>query len=92
MAQFSYTAHKDSVVRRLCFIGKNRAAELSKVELDPDITGSRQLDLHVAITFADWVNGGPEPETSGRNNLPVLATLNAVIESGTSGRAVRVEI
>jgi predicted dehydrogenase len=73
-------------------IGTDRAKRLNEVEIDPDFTGSRQLDLHVAITFADWVNGGPEPETSGRNNLPVLATLNAVIESGESGRTVRVEV
>ena len=73
-------------------IGTDRAKKLSEVEIDPDITGSRQLDQYVAATFADWVNGGPEPETSGRNSLPVLATLNAVIESGESGRAVRVEV
>ena len=72
-------------------IGTDREAGLNEAEIDPDFTGSRQLDQHVAATFADWVNGGPEPETSGRNNLLVLATLNAVIESGESGRAVRVE-
>ena len=74
------------MVQKLCLSGQTGAKRLNEVEIDPDFTGSRQLDLHVAITFADWVNGGPEPETSGRNNLPVLATLNAVIESGESGQ------
>ncbi len=73
-------------------IGTNQGTGLSETEIDPGFADSRQLDQHVAATFANWVNGGPEPETSGRNNLPVLATLNAIIESGESGRAVRVEV
>ena len=80
------------MVRRLCLSGQTGGAGLSEAEIDPDFTGSRQLDQHVAATFADWVNGGPEPETSGRNNLLVLSTLNAVIESGESGRAVKVAV
>ena len=33
-----------------------------------------------------------EPETSARNNLQILATLNAIIESSASGHAVNVEL
>ena len=48
------------------------------------------LDSQVAAGFADWINGGPEPETSGRNNLQVLGTLDALLESGLTGRQVQV--
>lgn len=44
------------------------------------------LDEQVAAGFADWINGGPEPETSGRNNLQVLGTLDALLASGLTGR------
>ena len=67
-------------------IGTDRDAGLRQAEIDPGFTDTRQLDQHVAATFADWVNGGPEPETSGRNNLQILATLNAIIESSTANR------
>ena len=48
------------------------------------------LDEQVAAGFADWINGGPEPETSGRNNLQVLGTLDALLASGLTGRRVPV--
>lgn len=37
-----------------------------------------------------WLEGGPEPPFSGRNNLKVFALLSAGIESVRSGRTVRV--
>ena len=49
------------------------------------------LDQQVAAGFADWINGGPEPETSGRRNLQVLGALDALLESGLSGRQVPVQ-
>ena len=70
------------------FIGTDRGAGLHSEEIDPGLT-ENQLDQHVAATFVHWVNGGLEPETSGRNNLQVLATLNTIIDSGASGRPVR---
>ena len=73
-------------------IGKDREVGLSPAEIEPGFADTRQLDQHVAATFADWVNGGTEPETSGRNNLQILATLNAIIESGESGRPVSVTV
>ena len=48
------------------------------------------LDAQVADGFADWINGGPEPETSGRRNLQVLGALDALLESGLTGRQVPV--
>ena len=48
------------------------------------------LDEQVAAGFADWINGGPEPETSGRRNLHVLGALDALLESGMTGRQVPV--
>ena len=73
-------------------ISTGRDTELCEAEIDLGFSDTRQLDQHVAATFADWVNGGLEPETSGRNNLQILATLNAIIESGVSGQAVSVEV
>ena len=49
------------------------------------------LDAQVAAGFADWINGGPEPETSGRQNLQVLGALDALLESGLTGRQVPVQ-
>ena len=72
-------------------VGTDRSVGLQPLEIDSGLSDD-QLDQHVAVTFADWVNGGPEPETSGRNNLHVLAILNALINSGASGRPVKVEI
>ena len=48
------------------------------------------LDEQVAAGFADWINGGAEPETSGRRNLQVLGALDALLESGLTGRQVPV--
>ena len=47
-------------------------------------------DQQVAAGFADWINGGAEPETSGRRNLQVLGVLDALLEAGRTGRQVRV--
>lgn len=48
------------------------------------------LDQQVAAGFADWIAGGAEPETSGRRNLQVLGALDALLESGQTGRQVAV--
>lgn len=50
------------------------------------------LDQQVAAGFADWIDGGPEPETSARRNLQVLGVLDALLESGQSGRQVPVGV
>lgn len=50
------------------------------------------LDQQVAAGFADWIDGGPEPETSARRNLQVLGVLDALLESGQSGHQVPVGV
>ena len=59
-----------------------------------DDGGSEQaaLDQEVARSFADWVRGGEEPETSGRRNLQILGALDALLASGQSGREERVDL
>jgi predicted dehydrogenase len=65
-----------------------KGKEWQAVAIDPapDLT----LDQQVAAGFGDWINGGPEPETSGRHNLQVLGVLDALLEAGRTGRQVRV--
>ena len=58
------------------------------VAIDP--APSLTLDQQVAAGFAGWINGGPEPETSGRRNLEVLGALDALLASGHTGRQVTV--
>jgi hypothetical protein len=48
------------------------------------------LDKKVAEGFATWVQGGPEPETSGQKNLQVLGVLDALLRSGVNGEAATV--
>ncbi len=70
-------------------IGTEQKDSLCPSKIDSGPTED-QLDQHVHTTFDEWIKGGPEPETSARNNLVVLATLNAIIDSGTTGRSVQV--
>ena len=72
-------------------ISTGRDTRLCESKIDLGFSDTCQLDQHVAATFADGVNGGTEPETSDRNNSQILATLNAIIESGISGQVVSVE-
>jgi predicted dehydrogenase len=74
------------------FVGENRESGLLPVAIDEGPRESRFLDRRIAAGFGDWVQGGPEPETSGRNNLQVLGVLDALMRSGVSGRAIEVEV
>jgi predicted dehydrogenase len=71
---------------------KKGESELVPLPLDDGPKEPTMLDRHIAGAFADWVNGGPEPETSGRNNLQVLGTLDALLRSGSSGKAEKVAL
>ena len=64
------------------------AEEWRALAIDP--ASALSLDQQVAAGFADWINGGAEPETSGRHNLQVLGVLDALLEAGRTGRRVRV--
>ncbi len=66
------------------------SAEWQPQAIDP--APALTLDQQVAAGFADWIGGGPEPETSARRNLQVLGVLDALLESGRSGRQVLVGV
>lgn len=66
------------------------SAEWQPQAIDP--APALTLDQQVAAGFADWIGGGPEPETSARRNLQVLGVLDALLESGQSGRQVSVGV
>ena len=70
-------------------VAASAAGGWQPVAIDPPHALS--LDAQVAAGFADWIGGGPEPETSGRRNLQVLGTLDALLESGLTGRRVPVD-
>ena len=36
--------------------------------------------------WGDWINGGPEPETSGPQNLQTSGALDALLQSTLSGK------
>ena len=67
-----------------------QSAEWKPQAIDP--APALTLDQQVAAGFADWIAGGPEPETSARRNLQVLGVLDALLESGRSGRQVPVGV
>jgi predicted dehydrogenase len=57
------------------------------LSIDVGLSDMASLDKKVAEGFATWVQGGPEPETSGRRNLQVLGVLDALLRSGATGEA-----
>ena len=63
------------------YLSESREIGLQPLPIDADQDPS-PLDRQVAAGFAAWVRGGPEPETSGRNNLQVLSVLDGIIRSG----------
>ena len=67
-----------------------QSAEWQPQAIDP--APALTLDQQVAAGFADWIDGGSEPETSARRNLQVLGVLDALLESGRSGRQVPVGV
>ena len=66
--------------------------KLRPLAIDEGPSDSPPLDRRIARDFASWVQGGPEPETSGRRNLEVLGVLDALTRSGESRRAVEVSL
>ena len=74
------------------FVGRDREVGLEAVGVDEGEVETRALDRWVAEGFAEWVKGGEEPETSGRNNLQVLGVLDGLIRAGETGVPVRVDV
>ena len=60
------------------------------IELDSGPTQVSELDEEVALSFASWINDNKEPETSGKNNLEILAVLDALLQSGKSSCQVTI--
>ncbi len=73
------------------YLGEDRQDGLRPVAIDEDLDRS-PLDRQVASGFAAWVQGGPEPETSGRNNLQVLSVLDGIIRSGATNQPVKLAL
>lgn len=97
--EFRIECEKASVVMRnsrcmggeeSIFVGEDSSVGLLPHPIDP--ASDRSMDAQVALSFASWVRGGQEPETSGRNNLEILGVLDALIKSGESGKAQKVEV
>ena len=40
----------------------------------------------VMCNCGDWIHGGPEPETSGPQNLQIIGALDALLQSTLSGQ------
>ena len=73
-------------------VGSNSKDGFQEIAIDPTPIGRNELDRHLAEGMADWLQGGPEPETSGRNNLNVLAVLDGLIEATETGRPVKIVV
>jgi predicted dehydrogenase len=91
-AALVYRNDKSFGSKEKIFVGKDREVGLQSVPVDEGPQETELLDQRVAESFAVWLNGGPEPETSGRNNLQVLGVLDGLIQSGETGAPVRVDI
>ncbi|MBM4437555.1 MAG: Gfo/Idh/MocA family oxidoreductase [Actinobacteria bacterium] len=72
--------------------GRDRATGFETVPIDPGSSETSDLDRQVAAGLAGWIAGGPEPETSGRNNLQVLAVLDGLIQATATGRPVTLKV
>jgi hypothetical protein len=64
---------------------------LTRRNADPEILpldeGPASTDL-IVNQFVAWINGGEEPEFSGRNNLVTMAMIEGMGISSESGRIV----
>ena len=43
-------------------------------------------------SWGDWINGGPEPESSGPQNLQIIGALDALLQSTLSGKTEPVKL
>ena len=44
------------------------------------------LDVIVMRSWGNWIQGGPEPETSGLQNLQIIGALDALLQSTLTGK------
>ena len=73
-------------------VGTDRDAPAHPIEIDGDPVTTADIDAHVMQSWANWINGDEEPETSGRKNLHVIGALDALLKSTTSGASVLVDL
>ena len=50
------------------------------------------FDVVVMHSCGAWINGGPEPETSGPQNLQIIGALDALLQSTLSGKTESVKL
>ena len=50
------------------------------------------LEVIVMRSWDDWIPGGPEPETSGPQDLQIIGALDARLQSTRSGKTEPVDL
>ncbi|HCU72213.1 MAG: hypothetical protein CL790_03125 [Chloroflexi bacterium] len=73
-------------------VGTDPSVGLTPMAFDNTKLTTSDIDAQVMEGWANWINGGPEPETSGPENLYVIGALDALLESTNSGRTAPVII
>ena len=73
-------------------IGTDRSAGLTPMTFNDTKLTTGDIDAQVMEGWAHWINGGPEPETSGPETLHIIGALDALLASTSSGRTVPVTI
>lgn len=73
-------------------IGTDRGVGLAPMAFSDTKLTTGDIDAQVMEGWANWINGGTEPETSGPENLHIIGALDALLESTSSGRTVPVII
>jgi hypothetical protein len=73
-------------------IGTDRGVGLAPMAFSDTKLTTGDIDAQVMEGWANWINGGTEPETSGPENLHIIGALDALLESTSSGRTVPVTI
>ena len=57
-----------------------------------EATNHPLFDVIVMRSWGDWTHGGPEPETSGPQNLQVIGALDAFLQSTLSSKTEPVHL
>ena len=73
-------------------VGTDRSTPAQPARIDGNPVTTADIDAHVMQGWANWINGGQEPETSGSQNLYVIGALDALLESTTSETSIQVTI
>lgn len=85
-AEGSTTVDRDGIVR----ITRHSAGGALRVDEVPQVHPSYTEHLAMIAQFLDWLDGGPEPPTSLRDNIQSAGMLFGAIEASATGRVVDV--